>query len=365
MSKSFANYTYNASDPALRHEWEIHDVDLSIANALRRTILTDIPYIGFRGEESSTDAGETGAPSIEIHHNNGPLHNEIIAHRIGMIPIHFTEAEIAAGPEGWRFELDVSTTTKKCNVTTHDFKVFHGDVELPSTETHRLFPANGVTGDPILISRLRENERLALTAVPILSSAREHAGFSPVSLCTYQFIIDPETAAHADNMLDKERAYYRNKRGDPTRIRFAMESEGNLTPKIIVDKAFQVILEKVERTQAALAGEDNNYITARTTPNGLGYEFVFMNEDDTLGNLFQSLIFNETIRKTQQSSPVVTYVGYGCPHPLDPSMVVRLVIDDEEKPTADMYKALFSAHVDRIHGFLTGLRADWLDFAPK
>lgn len=369
---TFENYTHSSTDPARRHEWDAVNLDLAIANAIRRVVLTDIPVLGFRGEEASADAKDAAAPSVDIHHNTGPLHNEIIAHRIGMIPIHFTAAEITAGPGEaaapvWRFDLDVSTkASTKRNVTTHDFKVFKNGVELPHTETVRLFPADGVTGSPILITRLREDEHIALSAVPVISTAREHASFSPVSMCTYQFVVDPEAAANADNVLDKERAYFRNNRGDPTRIRFAMESEGALSPKIIVDKAFQVILDKIERAQAALSGEDNDYIIMRDTLNGgKGFEFVFANEDDTLGNLIQSIIYNETIRKTNQSSPVVTYVGYCCPHPLDPSVVLRLVINDEEAPTHDMYKTLFSAHIDRIHGIMTGLRAAWDDFAPK
>lgn len=367
MPAVFENYVYDAQDAAQRHEWDAVEMDLAIANALRRCVLSDIPYLGFRGEE--TDENE---PSIAILENTGPLHNEIITHRIGMIPIHFTAAEIEQPNTDddkplWRFELDVSTGAgQKRNVTTHDFKVYKNDVELPRSETLRLFPKNAVTGDPILITRLRENEKLSLKATPVLSTAREHAGFSPVSLCTYQFVVDPEAAANATNILDKERAFYQNNRGDPTRIRFAMESEGALTPKVIVGKAFDVLLKKIEKAQASMEGEDNGYLQIRPTTNdGKGYEFVFMNEDDTLGNLLQSLIYNETIRKTKQQSPKVVYVGYCCPHPLDPTVVVRIVIDDDDKPSADDYKTLFKSHLDRIHGLLTGLRADWVDFAPK
>ena len=387
----FEDYTHDPRDPAGRHEWMVVNMDLSIANALRRVILTDIPNMGFRGEEATADA-PTGAPSVHISHNTGPLHNEIIAHRIGMLPIHFTAEEIAHGPGskeadelqgnqpaveiGWRFDLDVTAPAgNKVNVTTHDFQVYKDGVKLPHSETVRLFPVDSVTKSPILITRLRENERLALSAVPVLSTAREHAGFSPVSLCTYRFVVDPDAAANAANVLDKERAYFRNKRGDPTRIQFSMESEGALTPKNIMDMAFKVILGKLERVQASISNEevaieDGNYLTTRKSPNGPGFELLFKNEDDTLGNLFQSLIFNETIRKgDKQPAPALSYVGYCCPHPLDPTMVLRLVMDpettDETAATPEAYKAMFSAHVDRIHGMITGLRAAWLEFAPK
>ena len=371
----FEDYAHDSRDPAGRHEWTVVNVDLSICNALRRIILTDIPNMGFRGEEATADA-PTGPQSVTITHNTGPLHNEIIAHRIGMLPIHFTSAELAEGPDvGWRFELDVTAPAgHKVNVTTHDFATYKNDIKLPHSESTRLFPVDGVTGDPVLITRLRENERLALSAVPVRSTAREHAGFSPVSLCTYRFVIDPEAAAKTQNVLDKERSYYRNSRGDPTRIQFSMESEGALTPKNIMEMAFNVLIGKVERAQAAISNEevDADYLTTRQAPLTPGFEFLFKNEDDTLGNLFQSLIYNETIRKgAKQSSPPLSYVGYCCPHPLDPTMVLRLVIDPDaatsptSPATPDTYKAIFKSHVDRIHGILVGLRASWMDFAPK
>jgi len=359
---SFDNYTYADNDPAKCHEWDMLDIDLSVANALRRVLLTDIPNLGFRGEGDEL--------SIEITHNDGPLHNEFMAHRIGMIPIHLTYAEHqeSEAEAEWSFELDVATTSgEKRNVTTHDFKVFKNGTPLPHSETARLFPADEVTRDAILITRLRENERLAFTAKPVRSTAREHSGFSPVSMCTYQFIVDPEAAQQFTLPLDKERAYFKNKRGDPTRIHFAIESEGALTPKQLVHMAFDVLNEKLERTKNILSGnaDGEGFLVSRFAQNGTkGFEFVFNNEDDTLGNLLQSLIYNETLRKREQLPPIVSYVGYFCPHPLDPTMVVRLVIDGEDVP-AETYAGVFLTHVTRIQGIIAGLKAAWEDFAPR
>ena len=358
---TFENYTYG---DAKCHEWDMLDMDLSIANALRRVILTDIPNLGFKGEGDDL--------SIEISHNDGPLHNEFIAHRIGMIPIHFTYAEHLEAAQdaevSWSFELDASTASgEKRNVSTHDFKVFKNGAPLPHTETVRLFPADELTHDAILITRLRENERLALTAKPVRSTAREHAGFAPVSMCTYQFIVDPDAAQKLAQPLDKERAYFKNARGDPTRIHFAIETESALTPKQLVHMAFDVLLEKLERTKNILSGnaDGEGFLVARFAQNGTkGFEFVFNNEDDTLGNLLQSLIYNETLRKREQQPPVVSYVGYFCPHPLDPTMVVRLVIDGEDVPT-ETYTGVFLTHVTRIEGIMAGLKAAWEDFAPR
>ena len=81
----FRNLEYIPKDPAHRFRFETYDIDLSILNAFRRIILTNIPVIGFDGEDN---------PSLEIIENTGPLHNEYILQRFGCIPIHLNEIDI-------------------------------------------------------------------------------------------------------------------------------------------------------------------------------------------------------------------------------------------------------------------------------
>ena len=394
----FQNYTYDSSDPARRHEWDILDMDLGIVNALRRTMLTDIPIPGFMGEGEDAAQDASGV-TIDIHENNGPLHNEIMKQRIGMVPIHFSAAEVDAFQEeedanaenatadnatadnAWRFELDVATgPSQKRNVTSHDVRVFKGAADVTASHARRLFPVDVVTGDPILITRLRENERLAFTATPIKRTGRDHAGFSPVSLCSFHFIQDPRIASEVSGILEKERAYYKDSRGDPTHIHFAIESECALTPRYLVNKAFEILIAKVRNNLTltpprvvirpvaatlmatpAVAGAPG----ASDNATNLGYEFVFANEDDTLGNLLQSIIFNETIRKESD----VTYVGYYCPHPLDPSMVLRLCVKNMEAvgeggDAEGRVIEILKAQMQKILALLETLQAEWNDFAP-
>ena len=51
----------------------------SIINGIRRVLLSSIPSIAFRTDMEHTD--------IKIIKNTTPLHNEIILHRISMIPL--------------------------------------------------------------------------------------------------------------------------------------------------------------------------------------------------------------------------------------------------------------------------------------
>ena len=57
------------------YKFTLFDVNVSIANALRRTILMDIPMVVFRTEIQETN-------DCTIHKNSGRLHNEILKQRL-------------------------------------------------------------------------------------------------------------------------------------------------------------------------------------------------------------------------------------------------------------------------------------------
>ena len=103
----FHNYVYDPLDPSNNHNFEIHNIDLSIVNGIRRIILTDIPNIGAIGEKLDKEE-----PTVEIKFNSGALHDEFIIHRIGLIPICMTTDEIENYEDNSLvLELNVETAT--------------------------------------------------------------------------------------------------------------------------------------------------------------------------------------------------------------------------------------------------------------
>lgn len=332
--------------------FEIHGIDLAVVNAIRRTILTDIPVVAFRGEEE---------PSIEILKNNGPLHNEFLLHRFGLIPIHFNEEETESFvSDDYTFELQAENkNTSMLHVTSKDFQVFKHEKPLPTKEVLRLFPADAITHDHVLITRLRTGEHIHMRGKAILGTSRMHAGFSPVSLCTFSFMQDPARAATATNVLDKERAYLRNEFGDPIAYKFDIESVTGLTPKYLITKALEIIKHKVEKTLIELYQEPSEYISHKACDRGgPGYDFIFQGEDDTLGNLFQSLMYNHYIRgkKPTEKGHTVTYVGYICPHPLETVMILNMVI---ENGTTSEYVEALSESCRRIIADIQTILGEW------
>lgn len=355
----FRNYVFDPKDPAQTHAFEIHNVDLAIVNGIRRTILTDIHVIGFSGEDE---------PSLEVVTNTGRLHNEIMLHRFGLIPIHVSEDETDAFAEGqYTFELNVQNKEDKMmNVTTNDFRVKKDGRDLTDIERRKMFPVDAVTKDHILITRLHPQEHLHVKGEAVKKTARFHAGFSPVSLCTFHYIQDPVLAATADNVLDKERAYLRNNYGDPIAFMFEIEPKLSLSPRYLVHKACDIILNKLSTMLHEVYQDESDKLTIAAGDTG-GVNFTFKGEDDTIGNILQSYMHVNYVRKGANgpSGKVVTYVGYYCPHPLDDTMVMNIRFDETEGV------ASVKEHIDFLALALRNVSTDiqelqnsWLRFAP-
>lgn len=351
-SSHFTNYVADAFGAS----FEVHHVDLAIVSGLRRTILSDIPVAGFEGEEN---------PSFEIIKNTGPLHNEIMQHRLGLIPIHLNEEETEAfTSDEYVVELNASNPASGIkNVTTQDFKVIKNGRELAPRDMQRIFPPHAVSKEFVLITRLRAGEEFAARGKPILSTGRHHAGFS-AAFCTQSYIEDPVQAAHATNVLDKERSYMRNEYGDPIAFKFTVEPFGALSTRYLVSKAFEILRSKLQKTLTELYQEPSEYVSIKPwlQDNIVGYEFTFQGEDDTLGNLLQSLMYNHYIRAGKQSEHgrKVTYVGYICPHPLEQTMLLRVAM--EGSPMLSEFVELLAETCRRVSAELQSLDTEWTHF---
>ena len=172
----FKNYSYDKYSE--KHSFDIQNLDLSVINGIRRIILTEIPVVGFYGEEET---------SIEMISNTGPLHNEFMKHRIGLIPINIDE-KITDNYEDneYEFELNVNNTgSATINITTANFNGSYKNKELSKAELKELFPPNSTTKENILITRLRPNEELHFKATGVKRTAKTNASFSVLSLANF------------------------------------------------------------------------------------------------------------------------------------------------------------------------------------
>jgi DNA-directed RNA polymerase subunit L len=360
----FRNYSFDPKDPSNNHTFEIHNVDLAIVNGIRRTILTDVPNTGVIGENIDKEE-----PTCKVIVNTGALHNEIIIHRIGLIPICLEEDEIENYEDNSiQLELNVKNEGVKIeSITTKNLKATRNGVNISDKELSTIFPANKVSNDHILITRLRTGEHLHLEANVVKRTGRHNASFNPVSLCNFSYIQDPSEASKKTSVLDKERCYYKNKYGDAIAFKFDIEHiNPNITPKYLIPKSLEIIIQKLNNLRENLINinDPTNSVKIKQFQDiQNSYEFLIDNEDDTLGNIIQSHIHNKYIREKNKFNSTISclYVGYICPHPLKYLMILRITLEEETEKT--VFISFLEDACRSVINELNKVKSEWNKFA--
>lgn len=366
---------------------------VTYANTLRRLMLTGVETIAFRSDMTAT--GTT--TDVIVKRNDTPMTNEMLADRIGLLPIHIKD------PLNWKadqyqFTLSVfGDKDKNVYVRSKDFKV-HDVSIIDSTEetpvekiisTDQFFPPNPITGDTCLIAMLTPGTGSKQQAVEIVAKAtkgtgREHARFIPVSQCTYEYspdsdpdrisqmftewlhsakmitTIDKASERYADlqrefNTMQIKRCFKVNDKGEPFSFDFTVESAGVLDVDYIVERACEVgeniCLRYVNLDKGDLP-DDISITTANTRI--IGYDFLFRGHDHTLGNLLQTWMVEHLIEGGQ--TPTITYVGYSVPHPLRDEMLLRVGVEDGKESTARLAVATAAKGCREL---FKNLRMEW------
>ena len=372
-------------------------IHVTYANTLRRIILTGIDTIAFRSDMTTT--GST--TDVVVKRNDTPMTNEMLADRIGLIPIYITEP-LTWKDDKYTFHLSVSGDKDKItNVTASDFKIFemktneNGEDESITIPNETFFPPHPITNETCLIATLQPGQTqqfIEITAKATKGTGREHARFSPVSQCSYEYTIDSnperieemfdnwlhvtkkaggiEKGSEKYNELRREfntmqikHCFKINEKKEPYSFDFTIETIGVLSVEYIVEKACEVgenmcskyvnIIHDPLPPEVKLSSSDSRII---------GYDFLFQGHDHTLGNLFQTWLVTNHIEGTM--NPKITYAGYSVPHPLRDEMILRIGVEDGEQSTAR--QAVAEAAKGCVEMFQT-LRAEWrsvIGFVP-
>lgn len=111
-------------------QFRLEGCNVSLANALRRTILSDIPVVCIRGFRIE-DCDQEGTNMVRISKNTSRLHNEIIKQRLSLLPV-FSKCVRPKNatphdpylPGKYFVQLHVQNTTNDViYVTTDDFRL--------------------------------------------------------------------------------------------------------------------------------------------------------------------------------------------------------------------------------------------------
>lgn len=355
--------------------FSISNTDLSIVNSLRRTILSDIETVAFHFDINNREPEKA---AIYIKANDTPLHNEFLAQRISMIPIHVLDDEIKNwNPDAYEFVIDITNESNKSITVTSKDIIVKKDGKADDTLRERMFPKNAITGDYILITKLppSANKETKLEAIMTAQrgTAEKSACWSAVSLCTYFNEIDEvknkkkmdeyiekhkntlseEAAIARYNTLDYQRAYKRNEYLEPSEFTFKIEPECLLSVSTIVHNALSILSDKIQ----TLVMFDDEKISIDNSDDV--YNITINEENHTIGNLLQALLYNIHVRENEGAD--ISFVGYFVPHPLDKRIILKVKSSLNEFQIKDEMISSF----ERIKNILDDVLENWDTFSKE
>ena len=346
-------------------KFRLSPVSVTYANSLRRAVQTEVSVLGFRAD--MTDTGTTS--DVKIFKNSTPLSNEMLADRVGLLPIAAQKGATGWEKESVLFKLHVKNETDEVRlVTASDFECMENQptsderVRIPNT---RFFHPDPVTGETALLAVLKpmvdgqEPEEIHLEAWASMGKGREHTRFNPVAQCAYAYTrdddparvlelwqtwlrqqkkVDPtEVAKDAERKAVLEREFrsleiYRcfkvDGEGEPYSYDFTVETIGSLDVYTIIMDAIKGLVNLCKKYETMDKKVPENVDIRPADARMKGFDFWFTAEDHTLGNLLQTWI------DTNKVGGDITYVGYKVPHPLRDEMVLRIAVEDGSEATA-------------------------------
>jgi len=313
-------------------------VNVSFANSLRRTILSDIPIVVFK----TTPYEENKANIIA---NTSRLNNEIIKQRLSCIPIHIKDVD-KFPIKNYLVEVNVENITNSIiYVTTKDFKIkdLSTGNYLDETTTREIFPANDDTGYFIDFVRLRPKisdeipgEKIILTCELSIGTAKEDGMFNVVSTCSYGFTVDEDKQ---DSELAKKIQEWRNegkkqddidyeaknwKLLDGLRITkkdsfdFTIQSIGIYDNLVIVLMSCEILQKKLHSLNNQILTDDIKINKSQSTLEN-SFDIILENEDYTIGKVLEYLLYSKFFE-----NKTLTYCGFKKMHPHDSDSIIRV-----------------------------------------
>jgi DNA-directed RNA polymerase subunit L len=406
------------------YAFTISPIHVTYANTLRRLMLTGVETVAFRSDMTST--GST--TDVVVKRNDTPMTNEMLAE-----PLKWNA-------DKYRFTLKVAGNKDNTTyVKSENFKVYEingilsggadssaesslnsntnsslnsnansslnsdsgsesnvnsivsigNESEIRYLPTEQFFPPNPITKDTCLIATLQPGsgptqQFIEIEAKATKGTGREHARFSPVSQCSYEYSPDEnpqrieemfqtwlnvakkaggvEKGSERYNELRREfntmqikRCYKIDEKNEPYSFDFTVETAGVLSVPYIVERACEVGENMCSRYVNIHRGELPSEMSVSSADSRvIGYDFLIRGHDHTLGNLLQTWLVVNHIEGS--ANPKVTYAGYSVPHPLRDEMILRIGVEDGEEATARL--ALAEAAKGCVDMFQK-LRASW------
>ena len=321
----------------------LRDVNVSLANGLRRTILSDIPTVVFK-----TSPHELNKASIIV--NTTRLNNEIIKQRLSCIPIFINDLKMPL--QNYVMEVNVENLTDTVMyVTSEDFKIKNVATNeyLSEKDLRPIFPPNALTGYFIDFVRLRPKiseeipgEKLHLICELSIGTAKEDGMFNVVSTCSYGFTQDD---AHIEEILGKKAQEWKDKGMSKDEIifettnwrlldgqrvvkrdsfDFQLQTLGVFTNQQIIRTACDILIDKLEALDTTIDTDDLKITPSENTMKNC-YDVILVNEDYTIGKVLEYFLHSKFYEGTRSMS----FCGFKKMHPHDSDSIIRIAYREE------------------------------------
>jgi len=193
--------------------FSIEGINSTIANTIRRAIIAEVPVLA--------------VDEVEFVKNQSPLYDEILAHRIGLIPIKtdlkaYSLKEEATGKATTELKLILKAKGPKT--------VYSGDIK---SKDPKCIPCY----DNIPIVTLQKDKELVFEATAILGRGKTHMKFSP-GLCYY--VNAPAKFKSLEDLKNESQEFSKDK------FIFFIESWGQLSCKEMVDESLKILDDRLE-----------------------------------------------------------------------------------------------------------------------
>jgi len=359
-----------------RMTFTISNIDVSYINAIRRTILSDIPIVVFK-----TTPYEENNAVITV--NTSRLNNEIVKQRLSCIPIHIDYLDTSKDSiENYLLELDVENKTDTTMiVTTKDFKILNtvSNKYLDEGQVKKIFPPfippTGSGEYYIDFLRLRPKisdeipgERIKLTCKFTVGTARDDSMFNITGTCAYGCTPDLEKIEEQleirkqkwkdegkkQDEIKFEAANWKLLEGMRYTIKnsfdFVIESVGIYSNEKIIIESCKFLIRKLEGLKELIETDE---IEIKRSDNILEncYDVTLVNEDYTIGNILNYELYKVFYTELEQ----INYVGFKKIHPHDSDSLLRLSLVDNTKGISTV-KVMLIASIDDALKKLRGVK---------
>lgn len=245
---------------------KIEDTDVYFVNSLRRVMLAELPKLAI--------------DDVIIYDNTSALFDELIGHRLGLIPIP-TDLSILT------FRSECKCEGKGCPSCTVRYTLSkEGDGVVYSGDLQPEHPSFAITEATIPIVELMKDQRVILEVEAVLGRGRDHAKWQVVLAPRYRMetkitvdkkrinevkafvdelpkdlvelkgekleLIDPSKESLFESILEKHKVEYITMTKDPSKLLFSFETDGSMSAKAALQESVNILVKKYEEFRGLL-----------------------------------------------------------------------------------------------------------------